>query len=218
MTDEFYNPSLLLGDDGLKNYWSRSWYSSLYNSGYVYYPALDVTTGTGTATNNRLGRQGREWFQHPDAWTRVRAHEPLPGPPRHEVGRRDPRLLRRSGALRADQSGLQLGADGQQLRHARTSSTPAISGRRSCSAALDNQTSARLVPLQNPDLRGYAAYFQDDFDVERSADAEPRPALGVRARPDRSADNRLSQRIDLTQADSRDAGDAARHSGRRRAS
>ena len=24
--------------------------------------------------------------------------------------------------------------------------------------ALDNQTSARLVPLQNPDLRGYAAY------------------------------------------------------------
>ena len=31
--------------------------------------------------------------------------------------------------------------------------------------ALDNQTSARLVPLQNPDLRGYAAYFQDDFHV-----------------------------------------------------
>ncbi|PYR24640.1 MAG: hypothetical protein DMF98_14765, partial [Acidobacteria bacterium] len=29
MTDEFYNPSLLLGDDGLKGYWSRPWYSSL---------------------------------------------------------------------------------------------------------------------------------------------------------------------------------------------
>ena len=31
--------------------------------------------------------------------------------------------------------------------------------------ALDNQTSARLVPLQNTDLRGYSAYFQDDFHV-----------------------------------------------------
>ena len=69
MVDEFYNPSLLLGEDGLANYWPTPWYSSLYNSGYVYYPALDVTTGTGTATTNRLGRQGREWYQHPDAWT-----------------------------------------------------------------------------------------------------------------------------------------------------
>ncbi|MGH9201683.1 MAG: carboxypeptidase-like regulatory domain-containing protein, partial [Vicinamibacterales bacterium] len=70
MTDEFFNPSLLLGDDGLSRLWpNNAWYSSLYNSGYVYYPALDVTSGTGTATTNRLGRQGREWFQHPDAWT-----------------------------------------------------------------------------------------------------------------------------------------------------
>jgi hypothetical protein len=70
MTDEFYNPALLLGDDGLKQLWPNNpWYSSLYNSGYVYYPALDVTSGTGTNANNRLGRQGREWYQHPDAWT-----------------------------------------------------------------------------------------------------------------------------------------------------
>ena len=48
MTDEFYNPALLLGEEGLQDYWSRAWYSSLYNSGYVYYPALDVTSGTGT--------------------------------------------------------------------------------------------------------------------------------------------------------------------------
>src|SRR5262249_31324388 len=69
MTDEFYNPSLLLGQSGLAGYWPSMWYSSLYNSGYVYYPALDVTSGSGTNTNNRLGRQGREWYQHPDAWT-----------------------------------------------------------------------------------------------------------------------------------------------------
>ena len=39
MTDEFYNPSLLLGEEGLQDYWPNNpWYSSLYNSGYVYYP------------------------------------------------------------------------------------------------------------------------------------------------------------------------------------
>ena len=37
--------------------------------------------------------------------------------------------------------------------------------------ALDNQTSARLVPLQTPNLRGYAAYFQDDCERQRSPDA-----------------------------------------------
>ena len=94
MTDEFYNPSLLLGAEGLSDYWSRSWYSSLYNSGYVYYPALDVTTGAGTATTNRLGRQGREWFQRPDAWTASARMNRYMGSPQPEVGRRDPLLLR----------------------------------------------------------------------------------------------------------------------------
>ena len=78
--------------------------------------------------------------------------------------------------------------------------------------ALDNQTSARLVPLQNPDLRGYAAYFQDDFHVSDNLtlnvglrwEYEPGPTDPL---------NRLSQRLDLTAADSRDAGDAAEHSG-----
>ena len=38
-------------EEGLQNYWPNNpWYSSLYNSGYVYYPALDVTSGTGTGT------------------------------------------------------------------------------------------------------------------------------------------------------------------------
>ena len=46
MTDEFYNPALLLGDDGPAATTGRApWYSSLYNSGYVYYPALDVYSG-----------------------------------------------------------------------------------------------------------------------------------------------------------------------------
>ena len=134
MTDEFYNPSLLLGDDGLQPTTGRTTRgtSSLYNSGYVYYPALDVTSGTGTNTNNRLGRQGREWFQHPDAWTVSARMNRYQGRHNMKWGGEMRVVLRRGRALRADQPGLQLGADRQQLRHARTSSTPATSGRRSC--------------------------------------------------------------------------------------
>jgi hypothetical protein len=64
--------------------------------------------------------------------------------------------------------------------------------------ALDSQTSARLVPLQNPDQPGYAAYFQDDYkagdhltlNVGLRWEYEPGPT---------DPQNRVSQRLDLTQ-------------------
>jgi hypothetical protein len=63
--------------------------------------------------------------------------------------------------------------------------------------ALDAQTSARLVPLQTPDLRGYAAYVQDDIHLNDNLtlnvglrwEYEPGPT---------DPQNRLSQRLDLT--------------------
>ena len=78
--------------------------------------------------------------------------------------------------------------------------------------ALDNQTSARLVPLQNPDLRGYAAYFQDDFHVNNGLTINARPALGVRAGTDRSRQSSLAATRSHP-ADSRDADDAAGDAG-----
>jgi hypothetical protein len=196
MTDEFYNPSLLLGADGLSDYWSRAWYSSLYNSGYVYYPALDVTTGTGTATTNRLGRQGREWFQRPDAWTA------------------SARMNRYMGSHNLKWGGEIRSYYGEAARFepinlvfnstltANSSDTPDVvnSGNQWATfmlGALDNQTSARLVPLQETNLRGYAAYVQDDFDVSDRLtvnlglrwEYEPGPVDHL---------NRLSQRLDLT--------------------
>jgi Carboxypeptidase regulatory-like domain len=197
MTDEFYNPSLLLGEQGLQDYWSRAWYSSLYNSGYVYYPALDVTSGTGTATTNRLGRQGREWYQHPDAWTvsaRMNRYQ----------GRHD---MKWGGEVRAYY--------GEAARFepinfvfnstltANSSDTPDVvnTGNQWASfmlGALDNQTSARLVPLQNPDLRGYSAYYQDDFHMSDRLTLN----LGLRWEYEpgpTDPENRLSQRLDLTQ-------------------
>jgi hypothetical protein len=197
MTDEFYNPSLLLGDDGLKGYWSRPWYSSLYNSGYVYYPALDVTSGTGTNTNNRLGRQGREWFQHPDAWTVSARMNRYEG--RHnmkwggeirayygEAARFEPINLVFNSALTANSS------DSPDVVNTGNEWASFLLG------ALDDRSAARLVPLQNPDLRGYASYFQDDVTLSERLtlnaglrwEYEPGPT---------DPQHRLSQRIDLTQ-------------------
>jgi hypothetical protein len=64
--------------------------------------------------------------------------------------------------------------------------------------ALDQQTSARLVPLQTPNLKGYAAYFQDDYQVSDRLTVN----LGLRWEYEpgpTDSDNRLSQRLDLTQ-------------------
>jgi hypothetical protein len=197
MTDEFYNPALLLGADGLRDYWSRQWYSSLYNSGYVYYPALDVTSGTGTATTNRLGRQGREWFQHPDAWTasvrmnryQGRQNMKWGGEVRAyygEAARFEPINLVFNSTLTANSS------DTPDVVNTGNQWAAFMLG------ALDNQTSARLVPLQTPYLRGYAAYFQDDFDLSDRLSINAGLRWEYEPGPTDSL-NRLSQRLDLTQ-------------------
>ncbi len=186
MVDEFYNPSLELGADGLADYWSNPWYSSLYNSGYVYYPALDVTTGTGTATTNRLGRQGREWFQHPDAWTTSARMNYYLGDHNMKWGGEMRSYFGK--AARFEPINLVFNS----TLTANSSDTPDVTGSGNQWAtfmlgALDSQTSARLVPLQETDLKSFAAYVQDDWTVNDRLTLECRLALGVRAGRDRSA-------------------------------
>ncbi len=198
MVDEFYNPSLLLGADGLANYWPSGWYEPLYNSGYAYYPALDVTSGTTTNnTTNRLGRQGREWYQHPDAWTmsaRMNRYEGAHnmkwgGEVRSYFGsgaRFEPINLVFNSALTANSS------DAPQV---------ATTGNQWASfmlGGLDNQTSARLVPLQTVNIVTFSSYFQDDWDVNDRLSLN----LGLRWEFEPGAydpENRMSQTLDLTQ-------------------
>lgn len=197
LTDEFYNPSLELGEEGLRQLWPNNpWYTSLYNSGYVYYPALDVTSGTGTGTANRLGRQGREFFQRPDAWTVSARMNRYQG--RHdmkwggeirtyygEAARFEPINLVFNSAMTANSS------DAPDIVNTGNQWASFMLG------ALDGQTSARLVPLQNPNLTGYAAYFQDDIHVNDRLTLN----LGLRWEYEpgpTDPDNRISTRIDLT--------------------
>ena len=197
MTDEYYNPALILGADGLANYWSRPWYSSLYNSGYVYYPALDVTSGTGTGTTNRLGRQGREWWQRPTAWTMSAKMNWYQGKHSMKYGaevrsyfgkaaRFEPINLVFNSTLTANSS------DSPDVVNTGNQWATFLLG------ALDGQTSARLVPLQTPQSQGWGAYFQDDFRVNDRLTLN----MGLRWEYEpgsTDADNRLSVRYDLTQ-------------------
>jgi outer membrane receptor protein involved in Fe transport len=197
MTDEFYNPALELGADGLKNYWPTPWYSSLYNSGYVYYPALDVFSGTGTnITTNRLGRQGREWYQRPNAWTasaRLNWYQGI-----HSTkGGAEVRAYY-GKAARFEPINLVFNS----TLTANSSDTPDVvnSGNQWAAfmiGALDANSSARLVPLQNPNLLGYAAYVQDDIRVNDRLTLN----LGLRWEYEpgpTDPNNRLSQRYDLS--------------------
>jgi hypothetical protein len=197
MTDEYANPQVLLGKDGLTQLWPNNpWYSSLYVSPYVYYPAVDVSVAS-PASADRLGRQGREWYQRPDAWTasvRINRYEG-----RHnmkwggevrayygQAARFEPINLQFRAALTANSS------DSPDTVNTGNQWATFLLG------ALDNNSSARLVPLQTPDLRGYAAYFQDDFRVTDRLTLN----LGLRWEYEpgpTDAENRLSQQIDLTQ-------------------
>ena len=197
MVDEYANPPVLLGTDGLEQLWpGNAWYSSLYVSPYVYYPALDVSVAA-PASADRLGRQGREWYQRPNAWTAsarmnkyVGSHNMKWGGELRvyygEAARFEPINLQFRAALTANSS------DSPDVVNTGNQWATFMLG------ALDNNSSARLVPLQTPNLNAYAAYLQDDFRVNDRLTLN----LGLRWEyqpgPTDSG-NRLSQQIDLTQ-------------------
>jgi len=198
MTDEYANPDVILGQEGLEQLWpGNPWYSSLYVSPYVYYPGVTASVAAPAATD-RLGRAGAsEWFQRPSAWT-VSA-----------------RVNRYQGAHNMKYGGEYRSYYGQAARFqpinlqfraaltANSSDSPdtVTTGNQWATymlGALDNNSNAVLVPLQNPDLKSYAAYYQDDIRFNDRLTLN----LGLRweYQPGPTdAENRLSQRLDLTQ-------------------
>ncbi len=129
----------------------------------------------------------------------VGAAEPLSGAPQHEVGRRDraPTTARRRASSRSTWCSIPRSPPTAPKPRRRQHRQPVgdVHARR----ARRPDVSARLVPLQEPKLMGYAAYVAGRLHPHRSTDAQSRVAVGISSpdRPIRS--NRLSQRLDLTQ-------------------
>ena len=208
MVDEFYNPSLLLGEEGLGRLLVEQLVLVALQQRLRLLPCARRHVGNRHEHEQPARTQGREWYQHPDAWTLSARMNRYQG--RHnmkwggevrayygEAARFEPINLVFNSALTANSS------DTPEVANSGNQWATFLLG------ALDNQTSARLVPLQTPNLRGYSAYFQDDWRINDRLTLN----LGLRWEYEPGAtdpDNRLSQGLDLTQPIPGDAGDAAR--------
>ncbi|HEU4387482.1 MAG TPA: carboxypeptidase-like regulatory domain-containing protein [Blastocatellia bacterium] len=198
LTDEAAVPTVLLGADGLQQLWpGNPFYASLYTIDQIYYPALDVGTG------NRLGRTGREFWQHPQGWAWTARMNKYAGSHSMKWG----------GEMRVDRG---KGARFEPLNfffranltaNQASNSNLTTSGSEWASFLLGalepNGTStssnnfARRVPVQEVISFGYAGYFMDDYKVNQRLTLN----LGLRWEYEPGpidAQNRLSQRIDLS--------------------
>ncbi len=197
LTDEAAAPSVLLGASGLTDLWgSNTFYSSVYTTDQIYYPAIDVRDNGGTTY--RFGRTGREFWQHPEGYngsiklnTSLTNHSLKYGGEYRVNKGKAARFEPLNFTFRSELTAIRQGVSGTENL---TTGSPWASF---LIGALQNSSSVRRVPIQEVVQKGYALYFQDDWKVNRNLTLN----LGIRWEFEPGpvdAQNRLSQRLDLT--------------------
>lgn len=192
LTDEYAADPALIGKEGIANLFPSNFWPSLYTFEQFYYPAFDIGPST-----NRLGRPGREFWQHPQGWGASARVNYYAGKHSFKFGaeyrvdkgkgaRFEPLTFNIKQALTANaNSGANLNTSGSEW------ATFML-------GYIDNASIAARVPIQEAYTLGYAGYVMDDFKVNNRLtlnlglrwEFEPGPI-------DRG--NRLSQQLDLTQ-------------------
>lgn len=201
LTDEYAADTALIGKEGIANLFASPFYTSLYTIDQYFYPAFDFVQGS---TTTRFGRPGREFWQHPQGFGgSVRLN--------YYAGNHS---LKFGGEYRVDKGkGARfepLTFSIKQTLTANANSNPNLNTAGLAQAPsgsewatfllgyIDNATIASRVPIQETVEKGYAAYFMDDFKVSNRLTLN----LGLRYEYEPGpvdAQNRLSQRLDLTQ-------------------
>ncbi len=197
LTDEFANDDTLLGTDGLRDLWgNNTFYSSIYTTDQIYYPAIDVRNNGGTTY--RFGRPGREFWQRPEGYnSSFRINTALQN---HSLKYGGEYRVNKGKAARFEPLNFTFRSELTAIRQSVSGTENLTTGSPWASfliGALQNSSSARRVPIQEVVSKGFAAYFQDDWKFNNNLtlniglrwEYEPGPV-------DRQ--NRLSQRLDLT--------------------
>jgi len=194
LTDEYAADPALIGKDGIANLFPTNFWSSLYTLDQYFYPAFDFVQGS---TTTRLGRPGREFWQHPQGFGGSARLNYYAGKHSMKFG----------GEYRVDKGkGARfepLTFSIKQTLTANANSSPNLTNSGSEWATfmlgyIDNSSIAARVPIQETVEKGYAGYFMDDFKVNSRLTLN----LGLRYEYEPGpvdAQNRLSQRLDLTQ-------------------
>jgi len=192
LTDEYAADPALIGKTGIANLFTTNFWESLYTFPQYFYPAFDVGSSA-----NRIGRPGREFWQHPQGYggsARLNYYMS-----KHS--------LKFGGEYRVDRGkGARfepLTFNIKQALTANANSSPNLNTSGSEWATfllgyIDNASIAARVPIQEAVTLGYAGYVMDDYKVNSKLtlnlglrwEFEPGPV-------DRG--NRISQRLDLTQ-------------------